>query len=64
MELGHPALWVSCTVMSDHLSLAALPQVLPLDRVELDPGDCLFFHSNLLHQSAANERSVCAGAES
>lgn len=36
----------------DHACL----QVLPTDRVELDPGDCLFFHSNLLHTSAPNER--------
>ncbi len=30
-------------------------KVLPLDYVEMDPGDALFFHSNLLHRSDRNE---------
>ena len=29
-------------------------QVLPLVHVELEPGDALFFHCNLLHQSDQN----------
>lgn len=29
-------------------------RTLPLEYVELDPGDALFFHSNLLHRSEAN----------
>ncbi|MCC6579150.1 MAG: phytanoyl-CoA dioxygenase family protein [Phycisphaeraceae bacterium] len=32
----------------------ALKQRLPLVHVELEPGDTLFFHSNLLHSSAQN----------
>jgi phytanoyl-CoA dioxygenase PhyH len=30
-------------------------KVLPVDYVEMDPGDALFFHSNLLHRSDKNE---------
>ncbi|CAG5117835.1 unnamed protein product, partial [Candidula unifasciata] len=32
-----------------------LKKVLPLKYVELEPGDALFFHSNLLHNSAPNQ---------
>ncbi|KAK0042336.1 ectoine dioxygenase [Biomphalaria pfeifferi] len=32
-----------------------LKKVLPLEFVELEPGDALFFHSNLLHNSAPNQ---------
>jgi ectoine hydroxylase-related dioxygenase (phytanoyl-CoA dioxygenase family) len=31
-------------------------QLLVEDQVELNAGDCLFFHSNLLHKSNANQR--------
>jgi hypothetical protein len=31
-----------------------MAKVLPLDYVEMEPGDALFFHSNLLHRSDQN----------
>ena len=32
-------------------------KALPIDRAVLDPGDVLFFHSNLLHKSNRNDSS-------
>jgi len=40
---------------ADRERVAAILQRLPLVHVEMQPGDALFFHANLLHCSARNE---------
>ncbi|GFO39837.1 ectoine dioxygenase-like [Plakobranchus ocellatus] len=40
---------------ADMVRVEELKKVLPLQYVELEPGDALFFHCNLLHTSAPNE---------
>ncbi|KAK3757506.1 hypothetical protein RRG08_050389 [Elysia crispata] len=42
---------------ADMVRLEELKKVLPLQYVELEPGDALFFHCNLLHASSPNESS-------
>lgn len=37
-----------------HELCVSLFQKLPLVHVDLAPGDCVFFHSNMLHKSDAN----------
>ncbi|XP_060068080.1 L-proline trans-4-hydroxylase-like [Ylistrum balloti] len=40
---------------ADHERVSAIEKVCPKAYVEMDQGDALFFHSNLLHSSSGNE---------